>query len=388
MYASFRWHGLEPHDGLGWRVEGRWLVVGLVSLAIHALLVSDLRWTWLSRRPAIPPAALQVRIVDAPRAETVSSLAVPDSDVAASPGSRGRLDEPAPAAARSWSETRHPGRMPATPVSSPRNAKVAAASPATGRSKGADARPSVERPAEAGPFATTAAAAEPGLAQADPVLVGVDPLPRYATRFARATTARFAVTRGAHHGEGVLAWRPEGDGYTLTFDAPELGWWQSSEGGFDATGLAPQRYLERLGRGTRATNFEADAGRVRFSAARGEQPWQAGGQDRLGWIVQLGAVLVADPTLATAGRRIVIAVAGVRGDVARWEFAAQGAETPPGAGDGAPPWWRLSRVPAVPHDLSIEVWFDPGDAALPARIEWRSPLGVAVWAWERLVTGP
>jgi hypothetical protein len=220
-----------------------------------------------------------------------------------------------------------------------------------------------------------------------PSSVDGETVPLYPTAFPAPASARYRVTRGVRAGEGVLAWSPSPEAYRLTFDAPDVGWTQTSEGAFDAAGLAPRRYMERTSRALRATNFDADAGMVRFSASNARQPWLPGSQDRLGWIIQLGAVLAADSGVAVAGRRIVLRIAGVRGEAQRWEFVVRevaNAESFPGATAVV----HLAREPPSAKDLGIDVWIDPAAPAFPVRVEWRTPLAGVVLGWERLELRP
>jgi len=209
------------------------------------------------------------------------------------------------------------------------------------------------------------------------------PIPTYRTVFPEAASARYRVTRGARTGEGVLVWSPAPDAYRLTFDAPEVAWAQASEGAFDGAGLAPRRYVERTRRALTATNFDAEAGVIRYSASSARHAWLSGSQDRLGWLIQLGAVLAADPAFAEAGRRIVLPVAGVRGEAQRWEFVVRGLEPVPFTGDSARAV-HLARQPASSRDLGLDVWIDPAMRALPLRVEWRTPLGGTVLTWQRM----
>lgn len=213
-----------------------------------------------------------------------------------------------------------------------------------------------------------------------------DPIPVYTTRFSPAASARYAVTRGSRTGEGTMTWSPAGDAYVLRFEAPDVGWVQSSEGSFDAAGLAPRRYLERLGRGPRATSFEPDAGSVRYSASGARRALVPGTQDRLGWLAQLGAVLAADAGRAMAGQRVSLPVAGVRGDASRWDFVVRDVEA--SSEEAGAPLLHLAREARSTHDVTIDVWLDPAAPALPLRVEWRTPLGGLVLAWRRLPAGP
>jgi hypothetical protein len=335
----------------------RWLLVVGATLLVHAALLSELRWTWADRPSPLGNLSVQVRMLEphatvndpAIRASTTDRLPPVPSDVPL----RGPRTDPRAA----------PVRLPA----------------AGSRSASRAAR-------EAEHKASTAATA----ATADEVVPSIDGdenPPLYRTLFSQAASARYQVTRGARTGEGVLTWTPSPEGYRLAFEAPEVGWTQSSEGGFDAAGLAPRRYVERTSRGLRATNFDADAGIVRFSVSSASQVRLPGSQDRLAWAVQLGAVLAANPDLAVPRARIVLPVAGVRAEAMRWDFVVRSVG-PLERASSAAPVVHLVRDASASKDLGIDVWIDPALPALPVRVEWRTPLGGTVLTWERVEPPP
>jgi len=356
----------------------RWLIIVGASLLVHATLLSGLRWTWSERPAPLGGAPLRVRILE-------SVVTVPDSTT----DERHVEGEP-PASPRARASPARAAPRPHVAQAAPRRA----AQPPTRTPAGADAgTPSVVEPPLASALVHGEAAVGIGAASAParpedvPSSVDGETIPLYPTAFPPAASARYRVTRGARAGEGDLAWSPSAQGYRLTFDAPDVGWTQSSEGAFDAAGLAPRRYLERTSKALRATNFDADAGMVRFSASNARQPWLPGSQDRLGWIVQLGAVLAADSGVVVAGRRIVLRIAGVRGEAQRWEFVVREVSTAESS-PGATAVVHLVREPPSSKDLGIDVWIDPAAPALPLRVEWRTPLAGIVLCWERLELRP
>ena len=108
-------------------------------------------------------------------------------------------------------------------------------------------------------------------------------------------------------GSGDLQWRPDGDHYTLQLNGSAAGLnvlTQVSQGGFDAAGVAPQRFTDqRLRRSPQAANFQREAGKISFSGPSLELPLAPGVQDRLSWMIQLAAV-VARVREAAAARGI------------------------------------------------------------------------------------
>ena len=238
----------------------------------------------------------------------------------------------------------------ARPPPRPRRAGLAAASPAPGEAQPA---PAVEPAAPLAPA------------------TGGSALPVYPTRLPPAATLQYAVQRDGPLRPGLqaeLRWRPADDGrYELTLSLAATGW--ASVGAVDANGLAPERQVEtRRGRELRAANFQRDSGRITFSGPQLEFPLLAGSQDRLSWLLQLCAMLEADPALAGSGRDMTLFVAGPRGDAGLWTFSSQGTETadlPAGPVAGAV---HLQRLPERPYDTRVDVWLDPARHHLPVRL--------------------
>lgn len=207
---------------------------------------------------------------------------------------------------------------------------------------------------------------------------GTAPPPRYATRLPPAATLQFAVTRAQRDGTGLqaeLRWRPEPEGYTLTLGFEAAGW--ASVGVLDIDGLAPVRHVEtRRGREVRAANFHRDAGadgsRITFSGPAVEHPLWPGAQDRLSWLMQLPAVLQADPGLARPGAEVQLFVAGVRGDALWWHFVVQSVEPVELATQEVVTAVHLQRLPQHSWDTRVDVWLDPARHHLPVRLQIRN----------------
>lgn len=228
-----------------------------------------------------------------------------------------------------------------------------------------------------------AVATTPGAAAADsadagppaaPAVAGGPPLPVYATRLPPPFTLQYTVRQAGPGRAGLqaeLRWRPLADRYTLTMGYAAAGW--ASVGGLDGSGVAPERHVEtRAGREVRAVNFQRGAHpagpRITFSGPSVEYPLPAAAQDRLSWMLQLSAVLAADPALAEPGREVQLFVAGVRGDAAVWTFGVveRGAlELPAGTVADAV---HLHREPQRPYDTRVDVWLDPARHHLPVRL--------------------
>jgi hypothetical protein len=206
-------------------------------------------------------------------------------------------------------------------------------------------------------------------AAADPGGLAV---PVYATSLPPSTTLRYLRQRGAQQGRVSLRWEVQGDQYQLSLNSeassgPAIG--SSSRGSIGEQGLAPDRHTEsRRGRDVRAANFQRDSARITFSGPRTEYPLLPGSQDRLSWMLQLGAIVEANPALRAPGSEIAMFVVGGRGDGELWVFTVQGradVELPAGPVSAA---LHLKREARRPYDTQAEVWLDPARMHLPVRL--------------------
>jgi hypothetical protein len=223
------------------------------------------------------------------------------------------------------------------------------------------------RPAQALPDASVLEAPAPAR--------GEEPIPSYRTRLPPATTLRYQMRRGMLSGTGDLVWHPEGDHYELRLEARVAGLpvlTQVSTGGFDAAGIAPLRFTDqRLRRAATAANFQRAAGKITFSGPSTEFALRTGAQDRLSWMVQLAAIVSAEPALAKPGARVLMVVVGSHGDADVWAFHCEGAETVV-TGVGAVPAIKYSREPRETYDTTVQVWLDPARHGLPVRAVQKS----------------
>ncbi len=191
--------------------------------------------------------------------------------------------------------------------------------------------------------------------------------PVYPTALPPPQTLHYALRRGELQGDAVLSWEadPAAPSYRMAFEArggAGLLFRQISVGGIDAAGLAPVRFTDQRPRGsTRAVNFQRDRGVVSFSGRTTFHALQPGMQDRLSWLVQLAAVVDADPLRAVAGAEARLAVVGVGGEADAWTFVSAGPDPAEGG------TLRLVREPQRAWDLRVEVWLDPVRHHLPLR---------------------
>lgn len=261
-------------------------------------------------------------------------------------------------------------------------------------------------PTGAAPAATpphVAAPAQPADAAPSTAAADVPPsIPTYRTQPPPSLALDYEVLRGGARGEARLEWhveagaagtarryalalrgRPAGRDETLASAAPAspaartqadagaaLSPHWTSHGQLDADGIAPERFaVARRGRERHAANFRRDVGHIGFSGPAATWPLAAGAQDRLSWMMQLAAILQADPALAAEpGARISMMVAGAHGDAGVWTFVAQGSAALPGPG-GEPIEARLfTREASHAHDVDVEVAVAAQVHHLPLRL--------------------
>jgi hypothetical protein len=196
--------------------------------------------------------------------------------------------------------------------------------------------------------------------------------PVYPTRLPPSAVLRFDLRRSGFSGRSELQWQnlnAQGQ-YQVRLEGSVAGFrvftW-ASQGRVDKAGIAPLRFTdERRGKSLQAANFQREAGKITFSGPGTEYPLVAGAQDRLSWMIQLGAVLNARSAPPAAGERLSFFVAGAKGEGEVWHFVSQGLQSVNLQGQ-ATPAWRFTREPRKPHDTRIEVWLDPARHFLPVR---------------------
>lgn len=196
--------------------------------------------------------------------------------------------------------------------------------------------------------------------------------PVYPTRLPPSALLRFDLRRSGFSGRSELQWQNLGaqGQYQVRLEGSVAGFrvftW-ASQGRVDKAGIAPLRFTdERRGKSLQAANFQREAGKITFSGPGTEYPLVAGAQDRLSWMIQLGAVLNARSAPPAAGERLSFFVVGAKGEGEVWHFVGQGLQTL-SLQDQPTPAWRFVREPRKPHDTRIEVWLDPARHYLPVR---------------------
>jgi hypothetical protein len=176
---------------------------------------------------------------------------------------------------------------------------------------------------------------------------------------------------------GIFNWRQDGSAYEaqLSYSAFGFSRSQTSRGAVSSTGLAPERFADKV-RNEVAAHFNYADQKVTFSANTPDVALLNGAQDRLSVLVQLGAQMAAAPERYPEGTTLSFQTIGPR-DAATWLFTVQGQETLTLPG-GELPTIKLIRNPRQDYDQKVELWLAPALGYLPARIRITEQNGDAI----------
>ncbi len=346
-------------------------VLGLVlaTAAWHAMVLRQWRVSANVEHglEANTAAALIVRQLQAPAARDTVTPAARDTVTPAA------LDTVTPAAL----DTATPDPAVTTPspnvVDGASNAARALAAPIAIERPRAAPRAQRQRAIKPPAEPTTAAQANPPPAEAEHE--AWRELPQYAAKLAPPQTLRYQVLRGPAAAVGTLSWQVDGEHYTATLataaDAsPQVHW--ASHGVVAAHGIAPERMVtQRRGRDVAAVNFQRAAEKITFSGPKTEQALAPSSQDRLTWLIQLAAIVNAQPQRFEPGQSIAMHVAVLRGEADVWQFEVVGPEAV-ALPQGPVPALKLRRRAQRLYDLNIEIWLDPAQHHLPLRWQWQA----------------
>ena len=182
---------------------------------------------------------------------------------------------------------------------------------------------------------------------------------------------QYKVTGGSkglnYYANAELAWSNSGGQYdaSLRISAFLLGARSmTSVGAVTKDGLAPTRFADKF-RTEVAAHFEADKGKITFSANTPDAPWIEGAQDRVSVFLQLAGMLAGKPGDFPPGSSITLYTVGPR-DADTWTFLVEAEENlqlP--AGDIAA--LKLTRKPRREYDQKVEIWYAPSMNYLPVR---------------------
>ena len=164
-----------------------------------------------------------------------------------------------------------------------------------------------------------------------------------------------------------LAWKTNGDSYDVAMKVSAFligSRSYTSVGKITPTGLAPTRFADKF-KNEMAAHFQADKGKITFSANTPDAAWASGVQDRVSVFMQLGGVLAADPAAFPAGSNITFLTVGPR-DADTWTFIVEAEENVDLM--GAPmPTIKVTRKPRKEFDQKVEIWYAPSLGYLPVR---------------------
>lgn len=164
-----------------------------------------------------------------------------------------------------------------------------------------------------------------------------------------------------------LSWKTNGDSYEVMMKVSAFlvgSRSMTSVGKVTPGGLAPTRFADKF-RSELAAHFEADKGKISFSANTPDAPWIEGVQDRVSVFLQLGGMLAAKPQDFPPGSNITFLTIGPR-EADTWTFVVE-AEESLSLMDAPMPTLKLTRKPRREFDQKVEIWFAPSLGYLPVR---------------------
>ena len=164
-----------------------------------------------------------------------------------------------------------------------------------------------------------------------------------------------------------LVWQINGDQYQASMKVSAFlvgSRSMTSVGKITSNGLAPTRFADKF-RSELAAHFEADKGKITFSANTPDAPWIEGAQDRVSVFLQLGGILAAKPADFPAGSSITLYTIGPR-DADTWTFVVESEEKLNLLG-GDMATLKVTRKPRREFDQKVEIWYAPSLGYLPVR---------------------
>jgi hypothetical protein len=322
---------------------------GAGLFAGRALEPQPLSLSLLTRAPAPAPAPVVNAAPPRPQPDRVKKTATPR----ATP-----LAVPQPSAPLQTAEAGAPEQVatevaPATPATVPASAALAAA-----QSDMQQVAKATSPPAPASREAAEVQKVQPVQkpAYAPPVLLVYD------GKGEERGFIKYAAS-------GELLWAPDGSRYNAQLAISAWGFrvrtW-SSKGDLTDAGLQPLRFGDKPRGAELATHFQRDKGFISFSANNPDVPLQAGAQDKLSAILQLGAMVAGEPGRFANGTTITFQAADAhRAELWNFKVGANELLELPG---GVVSALKLSKEPTAEFDQRIEVWLAPDMAYLPVRL--------------------
>ncbi|MDQ7745256.1 DUF3108 domain-containing protein [Hydrogenophaga pseudoflava] len=212
----------------------------------------------------------------------------------------------------------------------------------------------------------------PGAGPADAALPPAVPPPGADLRFSATSLSKGKT----YNGSAQLEWSPDGRQYEARLTVRVMVFTvlsQSSKGQLNTKGLVPDRFTDQRRSSERATHFDREGQRLRFSNNAPDAPLLPGAQDRLSVNFQLSALFNARPEAYTEGKLLRLPVSSVdTSEVWLFQVGPVTNETLPA---GETQTVRLTRSPRKEYDRKVEVWLMPAHAHLPGRIRITEPNG-------------
>lgn len=178
-----------------------------------------------------------------------------------------------------------------------------------------------------------------------------------------------------YQASGELVWENLGDRYRAKLEVGAFlmgSRTQISEGQLSDRGLLPGRFEDQTRR-SRATEFDRESGKVRYSRTGQERPLELGTQDSLSISLQLGALIKANPAAYPPGSTIVLPVADSR-ETVTWVFQIK--ETKPVRVEtGEVPAIEATLQPGPRQTNILRLWFSPELDYLLVKLRLEKPNG-------------
>jgi hypothetical protein len=212
-----------------------------------------------------------------------------------------------------------------------------------------------------------------------------EPIPTQAPPAFEWKFAERSESHSEHSSTVVWTWKLEAGRYESRFEAQSpagLLWRRISQGGWDAFGLAPERFTDEHPKsGLRATNFQQAAQTVTFSGPSVTQTLAPGLQDPLSALVQFIAILRARAEAPRPGHAIRVQVVGLRADRADWVFRFIGEESlERPSGPQMSQHWQREPLPGF--EGGLELWLDAHPAWTPLRLRMQQTVHKQPFVWE------
>jgi hypothetical protein len=359
------------------------VLLGVLVLLLHGLGLHGLSSAWPGLKPAAKPVRVQMQIAAqapllTPRLEATKPARRASTTRTTSPsgpGTTALLDAPATPEASNVA-------APAAPVEAPEPAVVAGA-----QDNSAKAEDDV---AAATDNAATAPMTEPPVTDKQtapplPPVSSTDVMAAQTTASSSHAWLNQAVflwpapskllfevvgqSKGIRYSaDGDIVWQHDGSNYQMRQEVRHMllgSRSQTSVGALSLQGLQPLRFGDKY-KQERAVHFERDKQRISFSSNAPSQTLQDGAQDRLSVLAQLASLMAGSPHLRQAGQALQLQVAAPRSaDV--WSFVVEKQESLK-LPIGSLPTLKLSRMPLLTHDQTVEIWLSPSHGYLPAKV--------------------